>query len=121
MGYTHYWTVRGGEIGAEAFRAVAADIEALAFRARVADGVETELNVRRDERGEILALTLNGVGAEAHEPFALGRGFCKTGFDGARDYDAVVCAALITLKRLLGADVSVRSDDWGAARSAGRR
>ena len=109
MGYTHYWSAAHGAISDALFDALANDVETLARVARCNYSIPSELDIVRGEgfRG----LTLNGVGADAYEPFGFGRDFCKTGMDRVRPYDRIVCASLIAMKRRLGDDIRIWSDE----------
>lgn len=109
MGYTHYWEIAHGALHDGIFDELARDVETLARAARCNYSIPTKLEIIRGEgfRG----LTLDGVGADAYEPFAFGRGFCKTGLDRVRPYDRIVCASLIAMKRRLGDGVRIRSDE----------
>jgi len=119
MGYTHYWTPR--PISAAAWQVVERDFTSLFFAARI-KGIalggwhgddETDTPVIAEEQ-----IAFNGVGADAHETFLIGRGetewsFCKTAF---KPYDVFVVAALVYLANQHGYVVTSDGDeaDWEA-------
>jgi len=122
MGYTHYYYVKP-ELDTKKFGKFASDCKKIVECAK-ADGIAIGDGMGEGGDPKITdgAVSLNGVGDEAHETFAVapGGGYSSSKDDAGRvfnftktarkPYDDVVTACLIALKHHFGDDVAIHSD-----------
>ena len=128
MGYTHHWNKPKPtrvEIWADLINLVAIVVKFCEGEGiPLVNGVGDEASQPIFDMGRIM---FNGVGEEAHETFIMGRidlsrGSCKTAY---KPYDLAVCLALIAAKKVLGKEITIKSDgdanDWDEAFNAAER
>jgi hypothetical protein len=114
MGYTHYWELENGIEQADWNKFLEG------ARQIIETAVAAGIKLQDDSAGA--AIFINGVSADAHEPFVItsedtGFNFCKT---AQKPYDTVVTAILIHLKKSLGSKVVVTSDGGWSSWQGGR-
>ena len=120
MGSTHYWSF-GPFIEEKAYKTALKECRKIVKACRVPLGNAAGEGLPTLNDG----VWFNGVGADGHETFALGRiplieypNFCKT---ARKPYDRVVTACLCVLHEHLGKGVQVTSDgdphEWEAGRA----
>lgn len=116
MGYTHYWYGERGFTPDEWTR-ICTDVASVLERSTVPVCWEYD---KPDRKPQIDAdvIRFNGVGDDGHEPFYFERtperfSFCKT---ASKDYDRLVCAALIIAATHAPDALTIKSDgdaqDW---------
>jgi len=119
MGYTHYW-YKVKELPKNKWELFLDDFSKLIHEAKFGDLIEGGIH---GEAYQDDIVDFNGIGEEAHENFYFPRvedtskftqyqngkifNFCKT---ARKEYDPVVCSALIVAKKHFGSLIDISSD-----------